>query len=215
MQTFLPFADPVWSARVLDWKRLGKQRVEAYQILRALTGKTKSRGWQHHPAVIMWRGHEDALGIYMNAMIIEWQVRGYHNTMEFWSPGSLPIRWPGWWGATKFHASHRAALLRKDPRWYSANLALGWDQEPAEYCWPVTQSGVLVVRPRYVDALREETLIKNFAHWYRKYVEKFTPKPKPLSPAIVNRLRALAAERERWAWIAKGKPAWQRQRKSS
>ena len=36
MQTFLPYPDFIASARVLDSKRLGKQRVEALQVLRGL-----------------------------------------------------------------------------------------------------------------------------------------------------------------------------------
>jgi len=36
MQTFVPFADLAESARVLDQKRLGKQRVETHQVLQAL-----------------------------------------------------------------------------------------------------------------------------------------------------------------------------------
>ena len=53
MQTFLPFPDYIQSARALDYKRLGKQRVEALQILNTLTGR--SEGWSQHPAVKMWR----------------------------------------------------------------------------------------------------------------------------------------------------------------
>jgi hypothetical protein len=36
MQTFLPLPDFIESAKVLDYKRLGKQRVEAWQILKAI-----------------------------------------------------------------------------------------------------------------------------------------------------------------------------------
>ena len=36
MQTFLPVADFVESARMLDYKRLGKQRVEGMQLLNAM-----------------------------------------------------------------------------------------------------------------------------------------------------------------------------------
>ena len=43
MQTFLPYADFAESARALDQKRLGKQRVEVIQIVRALTRETY--GW--------------------------------------------------------------------------------------------------------------------------------------------------------------------------
>jgi hypothetical protein len=64
MQTFLPYPNAWASARCLDNKRLGKQRVECKQILLALgidvgehRGNPESR-WRHHPAVRMWRSHE-------------------------------------------------------------------------------------------------------------------------------------------------------------
>ncbi len=54
MQTFLPDPDFTVSAQLLDTRRLGKQRVEALQVLRALT--RESYGWKSHPAVLMWGG---------------------------------------------------------------------------------------------------------------------------------------------------------------
>lgn len=59
MQTFLRYEDFVATAAVLDDRRLGKQRVETYQIPRALTWS--SHGWKNHPAVKMWRGFVPAL----------------------------------------------------------------------------------------------------------------------------------------------------------
>ncbi len=58
MQTFLPYEDFTLSAQCLDYRRLGKQRVEALQIFNALTGaSTKDgreyRGWINHPATKM------------------------------------------------------------------------------------------------------------------------------------------------------------------
>ena len=44
MQTFLPYEDFRESVRSLDDKRLGKQRVEAYQIISALTGRPRKMG---------------------------------------------------------------------------------------------------------------------------------------------------------------------------
>ena len=44
MQTFLPFQDFAASAKVLDMKRLGKQRVETLQVLKAIT--TTDYGWK-------------------------------------------------------------------------------------------------------------------------------------------------------------------------
>ena len=59
MQTFLPYPDFQKTAQCLDNKRLGKQRVEARQIISTLEGK--SNGWRNHPAVKMWKGYEDCL----------------------------------------------------------------------------------------------------------------------------------------------------------
>ena len=52
MQTFVPYPDLHDSAAVLDYRRLGKQRVEAYQIIRAALHLSK--GWGNHPATRMW-----------------------------------------------------------------------------------------------------------------------------------------------------------------
>lgn len=130
MQTFLPYADFEKSAKCLDYRRLGKQRVEAYQILQTLADS--SRGWQCHPIVTMWRGYEDALAAYYAAVCREWIARGYHHTMPVIVPsGSYTA--PFWLGYEPFHASHRSNLLRKDKVYYSQ---FGW-QEPDDlaYLW--------------------------------------------------------------------------------
>jgi hypothetical protein len=59
MQTFLPYPGFLHSARSLDRRRLGKQRVETLQVLRGLTWPRY--GWRHHPTVKMWAGYEEAL----------------------------------------------------------------------------------------------------------------------------------------------------------
>jgi len=57
MQTFMPYGSQYdQTAKCLDVKRLGKQRVETYQILKALLGESK--GWRNHPATRMWEGYE-------------------------------------------------------------------------------------------------------------------------------------------------------------
>lgn len=56
MQTFLPYPDFSQTARCLDYRRLGKQRVEAMQLWKGQ--------WPNHPASKMWRGHEDWLALY-------------------------------------------------------------------------------------------------------------------------------------------------------
>ena len=131
MQTFLPYDSLQLSVSCLDNRRLGKQRVEAYQILNTLKGKSK--GWVNHPAVKMWKGYENALGVYMNLCIDEWVRRGFNNTMEKEKETDLVLL-PSWFGNKLFHASHRSNLLRKDPTFYSQ---YGWkEQNNLPYVWP-------------------------------------------------------------------------------
>lgn len=139
MQTFLPYSSFFTSAFCLDSKRLGKQRVEAKQILNILTGKAKPNkngyiAWSNHPAVKMWDGYELALAWYHNIVIQEWICRGYKNTMPFEELKGQLI-FPPWIGNTKFHASHRSNLLRKNPSHYSK---FGWLESPdLPYIWPI------------------------------------------------------------------------------
>lgn len=118
MQTFLPYPDFQKSVQCLDYRRLGKQRVEAMQILNILLSNKKTGGWVNHPAVKMWAGYEEALCMYMNTCIEQWIKRGYKNTMQF---VIMPdeIEYPSWLGNSEFHASHRSNLLRKDYEHYS------------------------------------------------------------------------------------------------
>ena len=78
MQTFVPENTLQNSVRVLDRQRLGKQRVETLQIMKALAGLSK--GWTNHPATRMWRGHEYALLCYQHYTVEEWKRRGYKDT---------------------------------------------------------------------------------------------------------------------------------------
>lgn len=129
MQTFLPYADFKKSAECLDYRRLGKQRVECFQLLKALE---HGGGWSRHPAAKMWRGYEDALKAYMGECIKEWVRRGYKNTMHI--PVVEQYVLPHWFGVEEFHASHRANLLRKDSGYYSQ---FGWTESPdMPYVWP-------------------------------------------------------------------------------
>ena len=140
MNTFLPYPNVRSSAECLDYRRLGKQRVEARQILDILLGKTESKAWRNHPATLMWKGCEDALAQYHNAIIGEWCSRGFNNSMPFVSERNVELIHPPWWGNDNFHKSHRSNLLRKDPEWYGK---FGWT-EPNDllYFWP-TKEGAM------------------------------------------------------------------------
>ena len=133
MQTFLPYADFEETARCLDRRRLGNQRLEALIILRTLRRQT-SGGWRHHPAVKIWRGYENALGYYLNVICDEWVRRGYRNTIRR-RRVKRPLGMPPWLGDERLHASHRSNLLRKDPDYYGR---FGWREPPdLPYFWPV------------------------------------------------------------------------------
>tara|TARA_Y100000593_G_C4274774_1_gene319456 strand:+ start:819 stop:1292 length:474 start_codon:yes stop_codon:yes gene_type:complete len=137
MQTFLPYPEFDKSAQVLDYQRLGKQRVEAMQIINAIEGKPRKdgkpyKGWLNHPCTVMWRDHVDALKFYCNIMIKEWISRGYNNTMEIYKVPTKII-YPKWLHHSKFHASHRSNLMRKDYEYYSG---YGWVDNPEDpYVW--------------------------------------------------------------------------------
>lgn len=147
MQTFLPYSDFSKSAAVLDRARLGKQRVETMQIMKALT---TGQGWVNHPATKMWAGHREALSVYQVAICSEWTQRGYKDTCLEKTLDMIPDRimvvagrpcliseavMPSWLGNPAFHASHRSNLLRKDKEHYGQ---FGWDEpDDLEYVWPV------------------------------------------------------------------------------
>jgi hypothetical protein len=138
MQTFLPYPSYYQSARTLDRQRLGKQRVETVQILKACL--ISSYGWQNHPAVRMWRGHERELAEYGLRMCREWTTfyvykdtcaEQIYELMMF-----LPVTGkPSWFGDTAFHRSHKSNLLRKNPEHYRRY----WPKMPDDlpYIWPV------------------------------------------------------------------------------
>lgn len=125
VQTFLPYSDFARTAQVLDRLRLGKQRVEVVQLLRVLTGVTA--GWAHHPATLMWRGHERMLGRYGIAMCDEWIARGYRDTcrpriveLSGYDParGGRAPRAPWWLGDDELHRTWQSLLLRKNAEHY-------------------------------------------------------------------------------------------------
>ncbi|TQM82982.1 hypothetical protein FHX81_5395 [Saccharothrix saharensis] len=144
MQTFLPRATFAASAATLDSRRLGKQRVETLQILRALVWP--DYGWKRHPAVLMWRGFTPALVAYGVAVCDEWRRRGHRDglraTLLDFTGGDEPSwSWclaegllPPWLGDDDLHLSHRSALLRKDPDHYRPLFPDVPDD--LDYFWP-------------------------------------------------------------------------------
>jgi len=163
VQTFLPYADFERSAYVLDPKRLGKQRVETIQVVRALT--RPGYGWANHPAVLMWRGFEEALGRYGIACCQAWVELGFGDTCaatiatDLRSAGVRTPRTqaelaavaalPPWLADEGFHRSHQSALVRKDPDFYRPLFPDVPDD--IAYVWPVRSPAVIAAEQRKAD----------------------------------------------------------------
>jgi hypothetical protein len=167
MQTFLPVADFAETAQLLDNPRLGKQRVETLQVLRAL--ELPDYGWANHPVVTMWRGHTAGLVVYGLAMVRAWRERGFADSTgtqiaEF-APDAAAMTQaeaaaagllPSWVGDEELHRSHRSNLLAKDPDFYRPRFP--GDPADLPYVWPGADDvpsapapegvPVWVVRPR-------------------------------------------------------------------
>jgi len=133
----MPYSSFCKVASVLDDKRLGKQRVEALQILKAILDPTY--GWQSHPAVHMWRGSAFYLVRYGIAMCQEWKRRGFQDTVEeqlrtIQIPFPSEFTFPTWTRDKWLQQSHRSNLVKKDkehygPIWPSAKTFF-------PYIWP-------------------------------------------------------------------------------
>jgi hypothetical protein len=141
MQTFLPYPSFAESARALDLPRLGKQRVETLQLLRAITIPTY--GWRHHPAAKMWKGYVPALTRYGLEMTDAWLALGRPDTVrpqlllfapevEWMSQDELEL--PPWIGDPEFHRAHQSNLVRKDPAHYGPQFPGVPPDLP--YIWP-------------------------------------------------------------------------------
>lgn len=132
MRIYLPMTDIKMNIVMLSDADLTIQRNNAVTILETLRGKNK--GWQWHPGVTMWIGHDDLLAKIAHELNQEWigvnfdvdgimgigekyekrlKDMGYTRTYSTVLP---PLPW--WWGHQKFHDSNKAAMLRHDPAWY-------------------------------------------------------------------------------------------------
>lgn len=149
MQTFLPFKSFKDSAKVLDNKRLNKQILEGYQILKVLSSDDPRAGWRNHPAVKMWRGHELVLWNYIFECVDEADARGIKTDKNVENLEALrevsSSRWgktlPAWFSQqeamNRLVTTHRANLYRKDPIFYMdfVNAVTSeWNEPCCEKC---------------------------------------------------------------------------------
>ncbi len=143
MQTFLPYPSYLESAKCLDRLRLGKQRIEAKEILlinlhllnpqrynlQFLSNynmpKWRIKRHINHPCVLMWQSNLFELCIYGLSICQEWMNRGYkdnqHLVLHELLKETLEFPQEKLWfiGNEDFHNSHKSNLLRKDFNFYS------------------------------------------------------------------------------------------------
>lgn len=141
MQTFLPYPSFKQSAAVLDYRRLGKQRVEVLQLLNSIT-KLKNnepvKGWKNHPCRKMWHNYTNALVNYGLDVCREWIARGYkdtcYNKIAAHFNYNEGVIMPPFIENEQFHLSHKSMLIQKMPSFYR----LIWPDVPdnLEYIWP-------------------------------------------------------------------------------
>jgi hypothetical protein len=156
MQTFTPYTDFEQALRTLDLRRLGKQRVEVIQIVRALT--VPGYAWSSHPAVLMWKGYEEALGRYGLTVCDLWTERGFGDscaatiTADLRAYGVAKIRsaaelraadaLPPWLFDEGLQLNHRSSLLRKDPEHYGPRFPADTPRD-LDYIWPMRSPAVI------------------------------------------------------------------------
>lgn len=124
MQTFIPCGpDFVATAKCLDFGRLTAQCKEAAQILSTLQRGPFAKGYKNHPIVRMWKGYELALAHYGYVMCTEFTNRTgnpHQNIFDFdeFLGTAHVFTIPKWVHHPSVIASHRAALVHKNPERY-------------------------------------------------------------------------------------------------
>jgi hypothetical protein len=166
VNTFIPYSSFKKCAKVLDNKRLGKQRVEAKQILNIIEKlkthdpSTKYLAWSNHPVVLMWKDHIPALKMYYNTIVQEWIERGFRNTMKFYRlPHKIDIPW--FMHNEQVLLSFRAALLRKNHAHYSKFfINVPPEYMKRSYVWITMLSCAQIVEMKKGKILRVKDICK-------------------------------------------------------
>ena len=122
MQTFLISLSFIDTAASLDYRRLGKQRVEAMQLISTIE---LNGSWRSHPAAKMWDGYVPLLAYYGSCMCDEWLMRGYNDNIKdfFLQRIESNAKQPFWYSdinhSVRLVTSHRARLYIKNPEYYT------------------------------------------------------------------------------------------------
>lgn len=156
VNTFIVSSDIYESMETLDFKRLGKTRLEAKQIINVLENELNG-GWSKHPATLSFVGYIDALKAYYNICVQEWISRGYKNTMKLYDVDEsrfsarffdketkefskkTKYSYPKFVSFEPYLLAHKAALFRKDNEYYK-DFEVPEEYLERGYLWPCNYS---------------------------------------------------------------------------
>lgn len=109
-------------------------------------GSIRQRGHSRHPAVLMWKGYENALKLYFN-VFLEYCIQS-HKIKTKYVPEVIEgeVVMPYWYGKHEFHKSHQNRLYQKAYWDESKELMQALNRNgiyeknidmEADYYWPV------------------------------------------------------------------------------
>lgn len=144
MMTYIT-SESFWEcARNLDDKRLSKQRYDCLRIMQIIADPEHKSA--NHPVVLLWKDDPSGLLNYSRSICDEYRTRQYHlnqpeietvfdQILKVWENVKQPYgSEPCWRNCSALIDSHRAALLHKNPGWYSRWM---WKVTPrVKYFWP-------------------------------------------------------------------------------
>ena len=111
MQVFI-IDTPLYTASILDKKRLHKQVVECKQIMNALEGKTNA--WVNHPAVLQYKNDIEWLKRYMMCLI-SYREGDMQNAIKYSYHANL---YTPEWHSNEYYIQMRRRLYTKDSNYY-------------------------------------------------------------------------------------------------
>ena len=137
VNTFILTNSPKECVKLLDYRRLVKQRLESKQIIDAIE-KNGKIGWINHPITKMWKSDVIGLKYYFNCCVDEWVSRGYKNTMVKYELGTIIEEkdiLPWFYFNKQIQESFKASLLRKDPKYYKDKINCEEEYMNHGYIW--------------------------------------------------------------------------------
>ena len=143
MQVFV-VGSPLETAMALDMPRLKKQIIECHQILAAIHGESK--GWIHHPVVLMYSEPNSVRWLQMYADILEGYLAGYTGLPE--TDREAREITPAF-HTPEFIKQMKRRLYTKNPEHYKQWAELGESQHnhywsPSQQKWLVYRNGKLL-----------------------------------------------------------------------